>query len=125
MRLLLPLLFTSCSVLTSPSSLPESWEATVEAEWAIATDNLESAGVPRYKLSTIQRHDFSWKEHPGTFMCGEVEANGCYSTQVGSHSTIAWNAKTPHALRHEIGHGILHKLGYSCWKQYEHKGGCP
>lgn len=122
MRLLLPLLFASCSVLSSPSSVPEAWEATVESEWSIAVGNLKAAGVPRHKLDTIQRHDFSWEEHPGVFMCNDIEANGCYNTS----GLISWNVQTPSALQHEIGHGILHKLGYSCWKEYEHtERSCP
>lgn len=116
----------SCSLVTSTDSVPVSWEDTVKEQWAIADSDLELRGVSRSRLDTVQWHDFSWVEHPGPFECAGKPANGCYGHGFGKHDTIEWNAKTPHVLHHEIGHAILHKLGYSCWKEYQHtERGCP
>ena len=126
MRCFPVLLLASCSLVTSPSNVPESWEATVKEQWAIAAQDLEREGVPRQRIDSVQKHEFSWKEHQGSFDCGGVEANGCYRTGLGKHDSVEWNKNTPHVLQHEIGHGILHKLGYDCWKDYQHtEKGCP
>ena len=123
---ILSLMITSCSMLTSPSSVPLEWEDTIDTEWVIAHNDLKARGVPELKLQSVQKHDFSWKEMPGVFECGGVQANGCYTRRTGSHSLIRWNKDTPSALRHEIGHGILDKLGYSCWNEYQHtERSCP
>jgi len=119
---------SSCSIVTSPDQVPTSWEDTVKEQWAITVADLLLRGVPQSKLDTIQWHHFSWKEHPGPFNCNDnnIPDNGCYRHGLGKHGSIEWNAQTPSVLHHEIGHAILHKLGYSCWKEYQHtERGCP
>jgi hypothetical protein len=109
-------------------------DEVVQNEWAIATARLEAAGVPRWKIDTIQWHDFSWEPQNYPVNCGGVEAYGCYQGgDLGRHPTIKWWRQYDNTLRHEIGHGILDQLGYSCWEDWEHKdkegnprnGGCP
>ena len=120
----------SCSMLTSPDAVPFVYEETIKAEWGIAVERLELAGVERHRLESIQWHDFSWHDSQGQVDCGGVAAYACYGT---SPPTITWWVDYPQAIRHEIGHGILHQLEYECWKDWEHKdkdgnarnGGCP
>ena len=124
--ILLVLTCCSCTMLSSPDPVPQGWEAVVQSEWNIAVNDLKEAGLSQNELGSVQRHDFAWKEMPGVFECAGVQANGCYSKKTGSHSLIRWNKNTPSALQHEIGHGILDKLGYGCWKEYQHtERSCP
>ena len=119
-RALLLLALVGCDSPTAPSDVPSTWVDTVEFEWAAAVDELTAANVPGWKVAAIKWHDFTWREHPGPFTCGDVEdARGCYTT---GWDMIEWSALHPTALRHEIKHGILHKLQYGCWRCVDH--GC-
>ena len=84
-------------------------------EWRIAQDNLVSiAGQAAYTVSITQ---FEVKVTDGIFSCGGAPANGCFSSV---RKRITWNTHTPTVIRHEAGHAILWRLGYACWRTYEH-----
>jgi hypothetical protein len=121
-------------MLTSPSPVDAAWEEVVKFEWGIAVARLEAAGVPRWRIDEVQWHDFSWEPKSEAVQCGNEKDKACYSKGGLDHSIIRWwHPKWDTALRHEIGHGILDKLGYDCWKDWEHvdeegnprNGGCP
>jgi hypothetical protein len=94
-----------------------------ETEWAIAVADLQARGVPKERLDRLSWSSFTYRPTKGLFYCGDILTGGCYY----STGTIKWCECTPTALRHEMGHGILHRLGYRCWTDYQHEGtdGCP
>lgn len=127
MRLALVLvLLCSCDgLLTKSTPVTTDWQDTVHAEWAKARSSLIAAGVPADRIDTVQYHDISWlPSDTMPFPCGTTGAVGCYDTV---NRTITWYIHEPDVLQHEIGHAILHILGYDCWADWEHnkKGGCP
>jgi hypothetical protein len=116
------LLWTGCSTLFAPSEivLKDEWP-TILREWKIAQDKLYERGVWRAHL--VGAEAFTFRSKPGPFMCGDIWANGCYEYP---SQVITWNRQKPHVIRHEAGHAILRRLGYSCSSCYEHPcGPCP
>jgi hypothetical protein len=113
---------TGCSLPTSSSMVVDQYPI-YKSEWAIAVDTLAARGVPMDRLSPLKWTMFTYRTHNGAFNCDGEDPldNGCFSSGL-----IRWNTKTPSVLRHEMGHGILRKLGYGCWAEYEHTTqSCP
>lgn len=101
-----------CEATTSPDAIPDH----VRAEWAIAQQRVEAHyDEPRARF--IHPEQFGWRVKSDLFWCGDILANGCFSTPSG---TITYNRHVPEVIRHEAGHAILWKLNHPDWRCWEH-----
>lgn len=112
----------SCTLPTGPSEISET--GVEQTEWDIAISALADRDVPMWKLATLDWTEFRYKQHDGMFYCGDILTAGCYDYTLG---LIEWTVTESYVLRHEMGHAILHRLGYKCWRDYQHPGtdSCP
>jgi hypothetical protein len=109
-----------CELPTSSGGYPVPPEAW--GEWEITVQTLVSRGVSESAARGVTPDMFRHVASAGPFYCVSVWANGCFKRP----RLITWNTLTPHVLRHEYGHAILYKLGYSCSSDFEHtEASCP
>lgn len=97
-RLLFAALFTCCATIpTSPTNDQQFW-------WDAAREEMSA-----YGLRTLGPEQTIFIPVGGFFFCGGNLAAGCYSP---SNKTITYSIETPHVLKHEAAHAMLHQLGY-------------
>ncbi len=108
------LFLAGCTFIPTSVTGPVTDELML-TEFAIAKSELDAAGKS-YNHS-ITPAFFHITPFDGVFRCGEVEANGCFST---GGPEIKWNTFTPTVLRHEFGHGILWASSDPNWACWQH-----
>jgi hypothetical protein len=96
---------------TAPSAVIDT--SVISQYWSMGIEQLKEAGV----VTTLVWGDFEWRAVDDYFDCGGVRTSGCYDSSTG---VIYYNIQEPDAIRHETGHAVLHRMGYSNWREWQH-----